>query len=63
MSISQLAEEKLPLRSAEVAGQVSNFITAFSLYGKCHNICDGNFVDEAQARALDQVDKQCLVYM
>ena len=47
----------------EVAGQVSKFITAFSLYGKCHNIWDQNFNDAAQAHALDQVGKQRSVYM
>ena len=53
--ISQLAQEKLPHRSGEVAGQVAKFITAFSLYGKCHNICDQNFIGATQAHALDQV--------
>ena len=55
ISISKMAQEKLPHRSGEVASQVSKFITAFcrSLYGKCHNICDQNFIDATQAHALD----------
>ena len=62
-SISQLAQEKLPQPSGEVAGQVTKFINAFSLYGKCHNICDQNFIDVTQAHALDLVGKQRSVYM
>ena len=38
ISISKMAQERLPHQSGEVAGQVSKFINAFSLYGKCHVI-------------------------
>ena len=50
-----MAQQQLPHRSDEVyvAGKVS--ITAFSLFGNCHNICDRNFIDEAHAQALDKV--------
>ena len=54
-SISQMAQQQLPHRSDEVVGKVSQFITAFSLFGNCHNICDRNFIDEAHAQALDKV--------
>ena len=54
-SYIQTLQEKLPHRSGEVAGQVSKFIIAFSLYGKCQNTCDQNFIDATQAHALDQV--------
>ncbi|KAL5463678.1 hypothetical protein EMCRGX_G032597 [Ephydatia muelleri] len=61
-SISKMALEKLPHRSGEVAGQVSKFITAFSLYGTCHNICDQNFIDAAQAHALDQAIQEFMAF-
>eukprot|EP00731_Ephydatia_muelleri_P033461 Em0030g18a len=53
-SILQLVQEKLPHLSGKVAGQVANFRTTFSLYSKCHGICEHNYIDEAQAHALDQ---------
>ena len=56
-AISQMAQEKLPHRSGEVAENMKNFINLFSLFGKCHNISDQNFIDEPQIRALDQVGK------
>ncbi|KAL5487179.1 hypothetical protein EMCRGX_G019751 [Ephydatia muelleri] len=61
-SISKMALEKLPHQSGEVAGQVSKFITAFSLYGTCHNICDQNFIDAAQAHALDQAIQEFMAF-
>ena len=33
---------------------MTNFINLFSLFGKCHNISDQNFIDD---HALDQVGK------
>ncbi|KAL5517357.1 hypothetical protein EMCRGX_G002893 [Ephydatia muelleri] len=45
-SISKMAQEKLPHRSGEVAGQVSKFITTLSLNGNV-TICDQNFIDAA----------------
>ncbi|KAL5475984.1 hypothetical protein EMCRGX_G025876 [Ephydatia muelleri] len=53
-AISQMAQEKLPHRSGEVAENMKNFINLFSLFGKCHNISDQNFIDEPQIHALDQ---------
>ena len=57
IAISQMAQEKLPHRSGEVAENMKNFINLFSLFGKCHNISDQNFIDEPQIHALDQVGK------
>ena len=48
-------------RSDEVVGKVSQFITAFSLFGNCHNICDRNLIDEAHAQALDKVSSDFCV--
>ena len=56
-----MAQQKLPHRSEEVVRKVSQFITAFSLFGNCHNICDRNFIDEAHAQALDKVCKNLCV--
>ena len=56
-AISQMAQEKLPHQSGEVAENMKNFINLFSLFGKCHNISDQNFIDEPQIHALDQVGK------
>ena len=60
-SISQMAQQKLPHRSDEVVGKVSQFITAFSLFGNCHNIFDRNFIDEAHAQALVKVSNDFCV--
>eukprot|EP00731_Ephydatia_muelleri_P015745 Em0009g169a len=57
-----LAQEKLPHRSGVVAGQVTKFITAFSLYGKCHNICDQNFIGATQAHALDLAIQEFMAF-
>ena len=54
-SISQMAQQQLPHQCDEVVGKVSQFITAFSLFGNCHSICDRNFIDKAHAQALDKV--------
>ncbi|KAL5502872.1 hypothetical protein EMCRGX_G009717 [Ephydatia muelleri] len=43
-AISQMAQEKLPHQSGEVAENMKNFINLFSLFGKCHNISDQNFL-------------------
>eukprot|EP00731_Ephydatia_muelleri_P017686 Em0010g784a len=47
-AISQMAQEKLPHRSGEVAENTKNFINLFSLFGKCHNISDQNVVKQLQ---------------
>ena len=47
-AISQMAQEKLPHRSGEVAENMKNFINLFSLFGKCHNISDQNVVKQLQ---------------
>ncbi|KAL5481349.1 hypothetical protein EMCRGX_G021487 [Ephydatia muelleri] len=57
-----MAQEKLPHRSGVVAGQVTKFITAFSLYGKCHNICDQNFIGATQAHALDLAIQEFMAF-
>ena len=61
-AISQMAQEKPPHRSGEVAENMKNFINLFSLFGKCHNISDQNFIDEPQIHALDQVGKMYPFY-
>lgn len=50
-----MALQTLPHRSEEVTEKMAQYITAFSLFGKCHNICDQNFIEEAQVHALDSV--------
>ncbi|KAL5494466.1 hypothetical protein EMCRGX_G015802 [Ephydatia muelleri] len=61
-AISQMAQEKLPHRSGEVAENMKNFINLFSLFGKCHNISDQNFIDEPQIRALDQAIQELMAF-
>eukprot|EP00731_Ephydatia_muelleri_P009823 Em0005g409a len=61
-AISQMAQEKLPHRSGEVAENMKNFINLFSLFGKCHNISDQNFIDEPQIHALDQAIQEFMAF-
>eukprot|EP00731_Ephydatia_muelleri_P000462 Em0001g462a len=61
-AISQMAQEKLPHRSGEVAENMKNFINLFSLFGKCHNISDQNFIDEPQIHALDQAIEEFMAF-
>ncbi|KAL5489078.1 hypothetical protein EMCRGX_G018128 [Ephydatia muelleri] len=53
---------KLPHRSEEVAEKMAQFITAFSLFGKCHNICDQNFIEEAHVHALDSAVHEFMAF-
>ncbi|KAL5493985.1 hypothetical protein EMCRGX_G015248 [Ephydatia muelleri] len=61
-AISQMAQEKLPHRSGEVAENMKNFINLFSLFGKCHNISDQNFIDEPQIHALGQAIEEFMAF-
>eukprot|EP00731_Ephydatia_muelleri_P013186 Em0007g496a len=61
-AISQMAQEKLLHRSGEVAENMKNFIYLFSLFGKCHNISDQNFIDEPQIHALDQAIEEFMAF-
>ncbi|KAL5494188.1 hypothetical protein EMCRGX_G015471 [Ephydatia muelleri] len=40
----------------------TSFQTTFSLYSKCHGICDQNYIDEAQAHALNQAIEQFMAF-
>ena len=57
-----MALQKLLHQSEEVAEKMAQFITAFSLFGKCHNICDQNFIEEAHVHALDSVSNIFVIY-
>ncbi|KAL5479228.1 hypothetical protein EMCRGX_G022724 [Ephydatia muelleri] len=61
-SISEMTLQKLPHRSEEVAEKMAQFITAFSLFGKCHNICDQNFIEEAHVHALDSAVHEFMAF-
>eukprot|EP00731_Ephydatia_muelleri_P036352 Em0240g5a len=60
-AISQMAQEKLPHRSGEVAENTKNFINLFSLFGKCHNISDQNVVKQLQCIDSPAEAKQLMV--
>ena len=57
-----MALQKLPHRLEEVAEKMAQFITAFSLFGKCHNICNQKFTEEAHVHALDSVSNIFVIY-
>ena len=42
-----------PIRRSK--GEMAQYITAFSLFGECHNISDQNFIEEGQVHVLDSV--------
>eukprot|EP00731_Ephydatia_muelleri_P011810 Em0006g704a len=51
-----------PIGSGEVAENMKNFINLFSLFGKCHNISDQNFIDEPQIHTLDQAIEEFMAF-
>ncbi|KAL5496861.1 hypothetical protein EMCRGX_G013231 [Ephydatia muelleri] len=53
-SLIQTAQNRLPHRSTEIQHRTEILVNTFSLFARCHNIYDQNFINEAQTCALEQ---------
>ena len=51
-SLCETAKNKLPHRSTQAEHRTEILVKAFSMFARCHNIYDHNFIDETQAHAL-----------
>eukprot|EP00731_Ephydatia_muelleri_P007956 Em0004g294a len=53
-SLCETAKNKLPHRSTQAEHRTEILVKAFSMFARCHNIYDHNFIDETQAHALEE---------
>ncbi|KAL5502912.1 hypothetical protein EMCRGX_G009770 [Ephydatia muelleri] len=53
-SLCEIAKNKLPHRSTQAEHRTEILAKAFSMFARCHNIYDHNFIDETQAHALEE---------
>eukprot|EP00731_Ephydatia_muelleri_P013794 Em0007g1104a len=53
-SLCETAKNKLPHRSTQAEHRTEILVKAFSMFARCHNIYDHNFIDEIQAHALEE---------
>ncbi|KAL5516708.1 hypothetical protein EMCRGX_G002113 [Ephydatia muelleri] len=53
-SLCETAKNKLPHRSTQAEHRTEILAKAFSMFARCHNIYDHNFIDETQAHALEE---------
>ena len=53
-SLIQTAQNRLPHRSTEIQHRTEILVNTFSLFARCHNIYDQNFINEAQTCALGE---------
>eukprot|EP00731_Ephydatia_muelleri_P032533 Em0024g77a len=53
-SLCETGKNKLPHRSTQAEHRTEILAKAFSMFARCHNIYDHNFIDETQAHALEE---------